>query len=260
MASERAPVSSHARRYTPGLRWWICGLLFLATTINYVDRQSLSVLKTMLEREMHWSEADYGWIQFAFTTAYAAFPSIAGRVMDSVGVKLGLALALVAWSTMSMLTALARGTVGFAIARFFLGAAEAGNFPASIKAIGQWFPQRERALATGLFNSGTNVGVMVSFLTVMAATNWGWQWAFVAIGAIGFIWLIAWKILFYPPEQHPKLSPEELAHIKSDQVQNLEKVKLHWTALLRFRQIWPFLLGKLLTDPVWWFYLYWLPS
>ena len=184
MASERAPVTSPARRSTGRIRWVICGLLFLATTINYVDRQSLSVLKTMLEREMHWSEADYGWIQFAFTTAYAAFPSIAGRIMDAVGVKLGLALALVAWSSMSILTALARGTVGFAVARFFLGAAEAGNFPASIKAIGQWFPQRERALATGLFNSGTNVGVMVSFLTVMAAESWGWQWAFIAIGAM----------------------------------------------------------------------------
>jgi len=261
MASERVPESSpSARRYIPGLRWWICGLLFLATTINYVDRQSLSVLKTMLEREMHWSEADYGWIQFAFTTAYAAFPSIAGRVIDSLGVKFGLAMALIAWSTMSMVTALARGTVGFAAARFFLGAAEAGNFPASIKAIGQWFPQRERALATGLFNSGTNVGVMVSFITVMIAETWGWQFAFIAIGAIGFLWLIFWYIGFYTPDKHPKLSPDELAYIKSDQAQNQEKLKLHWTALLRFRQIWPFLLGKLLTDPVWWFYLYWLPS
>src|SRR4051795_2410483 len=148
MASERAPVTAPkaARRVIPGLRWWICGLLFLATTINYVDRQSLSVLKTMLEREMHWSEADYGWIQFAFTTAYAAFPSIAGRVMDSMGVKFGLALALVAWSTMSMLTALARGTIGFAVARFFLGAAEAGKFPAEAKAMGGWVSAGQRAL------------------------------------------------------------------------------------------------------------------
>jgi ACS family hexuronate transporter-like MFS transporter len=264
VAPERAPVGSFTpgsgRRYVPGLRWWICGLLFFATTINYVDRQSLSVLKTMLEKQMNWSEADYGWIQFAFTAAYAAFPSIAGRVMDSVGVKAGLAIALVAWSTMSMLTALARGTIGFAVARFFLGAAEAGNFPASIKAIGQWFPQRERALATGLFNSGTNVGVMVSFITVMIAEGFGWQFAFIAIGAIGFIWLVFWQTLYHPPEKHPKLSPEELAHIKSDQAQNQEKLNLHWTTLLRFKQIWPFLLGKLLTDPVWWFYLYWLPS
>jgi ACS family hexuronate transporter-like MFS transporter len=260
MASERAPVTSTARNYIPGLRWWICGLLFFATTINYVDRNSLGVLKTMLERDLGWSEADYGWIQFAFTAAYAAFPSLAGRLIDAKGVKFGLAIMLVGWSVMSMLTALARGTVGFAVARFFLGAAEAGNFPASIKAIGQWFPQRERALATGLFNSGTNVGVMVSFVTVMLATRWGWQAAFVVIGAIGFVWLIAWHFLFHLPEKHPRLSPEELAHIKSDQAQNQEKVNLHWTALLRFKQIWPFLLGKLLTDPVWWFYLYWLPS
>jgi ACS family hexuronate transporter-like MFS transporter len=261
MASERSSVSSQPnRRYIPGLRWWIAGLLFVATTINYVDRNSLSVLKTTLERDLHWSEADYGWIQFGFTAAYAAFPSIAGRVIDSVGVKVGLAIALTLWSTMSMVTALARGTVGFAIARFFLGAAEAGNFPASIKAIGQWFPQRERALATGLFNSGTNVGVMISFITVWLAQSYGWQAAFVAIGAFGFIWLIFWQIGFHAPEKHPNLSPEELAHIQSDRAQNQEKLKLHWTALLRFKQIWPFLLGKLLTDPVWWFYLYWLPS
>ncbi|HTK48958.1 MAG TPA: MFS transporter [Gemmatimonadaceae bacterium] len=263
MASQPAPVAHESpahRRYIPGLRWWICGLLFLATTINYVDRQSLSVLKTMLEQRMGWSEADYGWIQFAFTAAYAAFPPIMGRVMDSMGVKFGLALALVLWSTMSMLTALARGTFSFAIARFFLGAAEAGNFPASIKAIGQWFPQRERALATGLFNSGTNVGVMVSFITVMIAESFGWQFAFIAIGAIGFVWLIFWQIGFHPPKQHPRLSPEELAYIESDQAQSQEKLRLSWTTLLRFKQIWPFLLAKLLTDPVWWFYLYWLPS
>src|SRR5215207_2831002 len=192
MASERAPASSESagRRYIPGLRWWICGLLFFATTINYVDRNSLSVLKTMLERDLGWSEADYGWIQFAYTAAYAAFPSLAGRLMDAKGVKFGLAVALIGWSAMSMITALARGTIGFAFARFFLGAFEAGNFPASIKAIGQWFPQRERALATGLFNSGTNVGVMISFVTVLLAENFGWQFAFVAIGAIGFIRLI----------------------------------------------------------------------
>src|SRR5215203_728624 len=222
MASERAPSTSSTpvRRTIPGLRWWICGLLFFATTINYVDRNSLGVLKTLLEKDLGWSEADYGWIQFAFTAAYAAFPSLAGRLIDAKGVKFGLAVMLVGWSVMSMLTALARGTIGFAAARFFLGAAEAGNFPASIKAIGQWFPQRERALATGLFNSGTNVGVMVSFVTVMAAESWGWQFAFIAIGAIGFIWLIFWQIGFYTPEDHPNLSAEELAHIKSDQAQS----------------------------------------
>jgi MFS transporter, ACS family, hexuronate transporter len=262
MASERASVTSPtpARRYIPGLRWWICGLLFFATTINYVDRNSLSVLKTLLERDLGWSEADYGWIQFAFTAAYAAFPSLAGRLIDAKGVKFGLAVALVGWSVMSMVTALARGTLGFAAARFALGAFEAANFPASIKAIGQWFPQRERALATGLFNSGTNVGVMISFVTVMMATSFGWQMAFIIIGAIGFLWLIFWQIGFHAPEKHPNLSPEELAHIKSDQAQNVEKLNLHWTTLLRFKQIWPFLLAKLLTDPVWWFYLYWLPS
>ncbi|MDB6115835.1 MAG: transporter [Lacunisphaera sp.] len=241
-------------------RWVICALLFAATTINYVDRNSLGVLKTILEKELNWSEADYGWIQFAFTAAYAIFPTILGRFIDRFGVKTSLAAALVMWSAMSVALGLVHTVVAFASVRFLLGMAEAANFPASIKAIAMWFPQKERALATGLFNSGTNVGVMISFGTVWLAETFGWQWAFVSIGAIGFAWLVFWKWGFDRPEKSARVSPSELDYIRSGQGQQQESIRLPWTTLLRFRQIWPFLIAKFLTDPVWWFYLYWLPS
>jgi ACS family hexuronate transporter-like MFS transporter len=238
----------------------ICALLFFATTINYVDRNSLSVLKTIIEKELGWSEADYGWIAFAFTSAYAAFPSIFGRVIDRYGVKASLAGALVLWSAMSIAHGFVRSVLGFAVVRFLLGAAEAANFPASIKAVAMWFPQSERALATGIFNSGTNVGVMVSFAVVWLANSFGWQMAFVAIGCIGFGWLFFWNWGFDTPEASTRVSPAERAFIRADQPKQEESLRLPWTTLLRYEQIWPFLIAKLLTDPVWWFYLYWLPS
>ncbi len=241
-------------------RWLICGLLFAATTINYVDRNSLSVLKTILEKELNWNEADYGWIQFAFTTAYATFPTLLGRLIDRFGVKISLAAALIMWSTMSVMLGVVHTVIGFMTVRFLLGVAEAANFPASIKAIAMWFPQKERALATGLFNSGTNVGVMISFGTVWLAERFGWQWAFVTIGLLGFAWLLFWKWGFDRPEKSTHVSPEELDYIRSGQVKQEESLRLPWTTLLRFKQIWPFLIAKFLTDPVWWFYLYWLPS
>lgn len=241
-------------------RWLICALLFAATTINYVDRNSLGVLKTLLEKQLDWSEADYGWIQFGFTAAYAAFPTLLGRYIDRFGVKASLAAALIMWSSMSVALGLVHTVVGFVAVRTLLGVAEAANFPASIKAIAMWFPQKERALATGLFNSGTNVGVMISFGTVWLAETFGWQWAFVTIGALGFIWLIFWKWGFDRPEESARVTPGELAYIRADQPKVQETLRLPWTTLLRFRQIWPFLIAKFLTDPVWWFYLYWLPS
>jgi ACS family hexuronate transporter-like MFS transporter len=241
-------------------RWVICALLFAATTINYVDRNSLSVLKTILEKELSWSEVDYGWIQFAFTAAYAIFPTILGRLIDRFGVKVSLAAALVMWSSMSVALGLVNTVMGFVIVRFLLGVAEAANFPASIKAVAMWFPQKERALATGLFNSGTNLGVMISFGTVWLAESFGWQWAFVTIGLLGFVWLIFWKWGFDRPEASPHVSPAELDYIRSGQGKPVESLRLPWTTLLRFRQIWPFLIAKFLTDPVWFFYLYWLPS
>ena len=253
-------TGSPERVYIPGMRWWICALLFFATTINYVDRNALSVLKTTLERQMSWSEADYGWITFAFTTAYALFPSIMGRIVDAVGVKIGFAGGLIVWSVMAAAHALVTSVFGFASARFLLGAAESINFPAAIKAVAQWFPQKERALATGLFNSGTNVGVMISFGTVMLATTYGWRWAFVMIGAIGFGWLGFWFYGYDAPERHKRLSPAEHSYIRADRPVAVESMNVHWTTLLRYGNIWPFLIGKFMTDPVWWFYLYWLPS
>ncbi len=251
-----APGGGPVTRY----RWVICALLFAATTVNYVDRNSLSVLKTILERQLDWSEADYGWIQFAFTAAYATFPTLLGRAIDRYGVKVGLAAALIMWSSMSIALGLVHTVVGFAVVRFLLGVAEAANFPASIKAIALWFPQKERALATGFFNSGTNAGVMISFGTVWLAEQFGWQWAFVTIGAIGFVWLAFWKWGFDLPERSPHVSSAELAYIRADQPPPAATLQLPWTTLLRYRQIWPFLIAKFLTDPVWWFYLYWLPS
>jgi ACS family hexuronate transporter-like MFS transporter len=241
-------------------RWVICALLFLATTINYVDRNSLSVLKVTLERELSWGEADYGWIAFAFTTAYAIFPTVAGRMIDALGVKAGFALGVALWSLMCMAHGLVRSVLGFAVVRFLLGAAESTNFPASIKAVAQWFPQKERALATGLFNCGSNVGVMISFATVWLASRYGWPWAFIAVGAVGLAWLGFWMRGYGLPDGHPRVSPAELAYIGAGGAAAEQGEKVHWVRLLRYREIWPFLSAKFLTDPVWWFYLFWLPS
>jgi ACS family hexuronate transporter-like MFS transporter len=234
--------------------------LFFATTVNYIDRNALSVLKTTLEKSLGWNEADYGWIAFAFTTAYALFPSFVGRMIDGFGVKITFAAGVILWSMMAGAHAIVYSVLGFATVRFFLGAAETTNFPASIKTVSEWFPQRERALATGLFNCGSNVAVMISFVTVWIAEMTNWRVAFVIIGALGFIWLIFWLRLYSPPETHPRLTKEEFDYIKADQPAGTEKLRLHWTQLLRYGQLWPYLIGKFLTDPVWWFYLYWLPS
>jgi ACS family hexuronate transporter-like MFS transporter len=251
-----ASLSASVGRY----RWVVCALLFVATTINYIDRNALSVLKTTLQADLGWTDVDYGWITFAFTVAYAAFPSLTGRVIDRWGVKKSLAAALILWSVMAAAHGLVGTVVGFVLVRFFLGMAEAANFPASIKAVAMWFPQKERAFATGLFNSGTNVGVILSFVTVWLATQFGWQSAFVAIGAIGLIWLVFWQRAFFAPEDHPRVSPSELEYIRAGQPAAQETIHIPWTQLLRYRQIWPFLIGKLITDPVWWFFLFWLPS
>ena len=241
-------------------RWWICALLFFCTTINYVDRNSLSVLKTTLQGALGWDDVDYGTITTAFTFAYAMFPSVIGIFIDRYGVKKTLAWALIIWSLAAAAHGLVATVLGFVIVRFILGFAEAANFPASIKAVAMWFPQKERALATGIFNSGTSIGVMVSFVVVMIANAWNWQMAFVFIGVIGLVWLFFWQKFFSAPEDNPRVGAAELAYIRSNQPASQQTLKLPWTTLIRYREIWPFLLGKLLTDPVWWFYLFWLPS
>jgi len=241
-------------------RWYICALLFFCTTINYIDRNALSVLKTTLQKELNWADVDYGWITFAFTFAYAAFPSVIGILVDRFGVKKTLAGALVLWSLAAAGHGLVSTVIGFVIVRFVLGFAEAANFPASIKAVQMWFPQRERAFATGLFNSGTCVGVIASPLTVWLATQFGWQWAFVTIGLLGLLFLFFWQRGFDQPESHPKVGAAELEFIQSGRPPPVLAVKVPWTSLLRYREIWPFLIGKFITDPVWWFFLFWLPS
>ena len=254
------PKPGPARRSVPGLRWWICGLLFFATTLNYLDRQSLSVLKEeFLTKDLNWRESDYSWILFSFQTAYALFQPFVGRLIDSIGVRASFAIAVVLWSLMAGAHAMVRSTIGFCVVRFFLGMAESANFPASIKAVAQWYPQKERALATGIFNSGSNVGIMLAPFTVWLAATFGWRAAFVAIGAIGFVWLIFWLKYYNSPETHDRLSQKESEYIRAGLPAEVESVKIPWTALLRQKEVWPFLIAKFLTDPVWWFYLFWIP-
>ncbi len=246
------------------LRWYICGLLFLATTINYLDRQTIAVLKPhFLQPTLHWSESDYGWIVNSFMAAYAIMMIVSGRLIDRLGTRLGFALAIAWWSVAAMAHALARSALSFGVARFFLGAGEAGNFPASIKAVAEWFPRKERALATGIFNAGTNVGaVLAPPLVIWLALKWSWREAFILTGAVGFVWLIFWLALYRVPAHHPWISVEELRHIQSDALaQGSEsEAKISWRKILGYRQAWGFISAKFMTDPIWWFYIFWLPS
>jgi len=237
----------------------ICALLFFATTINYVDRQVLGILATPLQKELGWSESDYGFIATAFTGAYAVGLVVVGRLMDWLGTRKGFSLAIIFWSLAAMGHAFARSAFGFGVARFALGLGEAGNFPAAIKTVAEWFPKKERAFATGIFNSGSNVGAIVAPLIVpWIAISYGWQWAFIITGAVGFVWLAFWLALYRPPEEHPRLSKAELAYIQSDPAEPVTKIP--WLRLLPHRQTWAFAAGKFLTDPVWWFFLFWLPK
>jgi ACS family hexuronate transporter-like MFS transporter len=246
-------------------RWTICSLVFFATTVNYLDRNVISYLKPYLAEAFHWTPEqevnDYANIEIAFKLAYAFGMFFAGGFVDKLGTKIGYAIATGLWSVAAIAHAFATGTGGFVIARIFLGVTEAGNFPAAIKAVAEWFPQKERALATGVFNSGTNIGAIIVPLTVpYIAETWGWQWAFILTGAIGFLWLVLWFIFYEIPQKQKRLSAEELEYINSDRVEAVATEKVSWLKLLSFRQTWAFALGKFLTDPVWWFYLFWLPD
>ncbi len=240
-------------------RWLICALLFFATTVNYVDRQVIGILKPELMRELKWSEKDYADIVFSFQAAYALGYLLAGRLMDLIGVRLGFALAVVCWSLAAMGHALVRQVIGFKAMRFALGLSEGANFPACVKGVSEWFPRRERALATGLFNAGSNVGALVTPLVVPWLTlKFGWPAAFLVTGALGLLWLLPWVVCYRVPEQHPRLAPEELAHIRSDPPD--PPVRIPWLDLLRYRPTWAFAVGMFLTSPVWWFYLFWVPG
>ena len=254
-----AAIRVKSRESVGNYRWTICALLFFAATINYIDRQVIGILKPVLQTEIGWTEIGYSWVVFSFQAAYAIGFIFAGRLMDRIGTRKGFSLAIVFWSLAAMGHALARTVFGFGVARFFLGLGEAGNFPGAIKTVAEWFPKKERALATGIFNAGTNVGALVTPLVVPIITiMYGWRAAFLITGAVGFIWLIFWLAFYRRPEEHPSLSKTELAYIQSDPPDPV--VNVPWARLLPHRQTWAFALGKFMTDPIWWVYLFWLPD
>lgn len=247
---------------TGSYRWTICALLFFATTINYIDRQVIGLLKDDLQVQFAWTEKDYGYIVAAFSAAYALGLLAFGRFVDKIGTKLGYTISLIVWSVAAMAHAMAKSTFGFGVARAALGLGESGNFPAAIKAVAEWFPKKERALATGIFNAGANLGPVVAPIIVYwLARTQGWQSAFIWTGAIGFVWLIFWLIFYDIPSRSKRVSKTEYDYIHSDTVEPAaDSHKISWFKLFGIRQTWAFVFGKLLTDPIWWFFLFWLPS
>lgn len=240
-------------------RWVVCALLFFASTINYMDRQVLGILAPYLQHIIGWNEIQYGYIVTAFQAAYAIGLLLMGRLIDRVGTRIGYAIAIAIWSLAAMSHALARTAFEFAEARFALGFGESGNFPAAIKAVAEWFPQKERALATGLFNSGTNVGAVVAPIVVPFITlRFSWRWAFVFTSFLSATWLAFWLALYRIPQRQRRVSKAELEFIYQDPPE--PKVRIPWSRLLRHRQTWAFVLGKFVTDPIWWFFLFWLPK
>jgi MFS transporter, ACS family, aldohexuronate transporter len=259
-------------------RWYVCTLLFFASVINYIDRQVIGILKPTLQQQFGWSELDYGDIVFSFQLAYAIGFIFAGRLMDRLGTRIGFSIAILIWSLAAMahaavmwigpataailgMAGLAYTTsvAGFIAARFALGLGEAGNFPGAIKTVAEWFPRKERAFATGIFNAGTNIGALLTPLIVPVITlTYGWEWAFIITGAIGFIWLVFWWVLYRSPEEHKHVSRAELSYIRSDPPE--PTTKMSWATILPHRQAWTFAAAKFMTDPIWWLYLFWIPD
>jgi ACS family hexuronate transporter-like MFS transporter len=257
--STKAAPTLEATASVGRYRWRICALLFFATTINYMDRQVLGVLAPDLQRIIGWNELQYSYIVDAFQAAYALGLLLVGGFIDRVGTRIGYAVAITLWSLSAMCHAMVHSVLGFGFVRFLLGFGESGNFPAAIKTVAEWFPRRERSLATGIFNSGSNIGAIVAPLVVpWIAVRLGWRWAFLCTGIFSALWLITWLTIYRSPRSHAKLSSAELGYIESDAPE--AAVKIPWTRLLPHSQTWAFLLGKFLTDPVWWFFLYWLPK
>ena len=243
-------------------RWTIVALLFFATTINYLDRQVIGLLKPTLEKQFNWTETDYSNIVIAFQAAYAFSLLAFGGIIDKIGTKLGYTISIIMWSLAAIAHAAAKSTFGFGVARAALGLGEAGNFPAAIKAVAEWFPKKERALATGIFNSGANIGAVAAPIMVPWILGvYCWEMAFIVTGAIGFIWLIFWWLYYETPAKHATLTKEEFDYIHSDMdEQNADEKPVAWLKLFGIRQTWAFVFGKMLTDPIWWFFLFWLPS
>jgi len=241
-------------------RWVICALLFAATTINYMDRQILGLLAPILQKEIGWSESEYAWIVTAFQAAYAIGLISFGWFIDKFGTKIGYTISITGWSVAAMAHAAVTTVFGFGAARFGLGLSEAGNFPAAQKAVAEWFPKKERALTTGIYNSGANIGAVLAPAVVPWLTvTYGWQEAFIVVGALGFIWIIFWWKVYDKPENKKNLSKTEFEYIHSDPPEPSSE-KIPWASLLKYRQTWAFVIGKFMTDPIWWFYLYWLPK
>ena len=247
---------------TTNYRWTVCALIFFATTVNYLDRQVIGILKPLLETDLGIGEKEYSYVIIAFQLFYAFSMVFTGQLIDRFGTRIGYGLSVFFWSLAAMGHAFARGAIGFGFWRALLGVSESGNFPAAIRSIAEWFPKKERALATGIFNSGTNVGAIVAPVAVPAiVAAWGWQTAFIITGALGFIWILLWYIYYEVPEKHKRVSSSELEYIRSDADQvNEPQQKVPLARLLKYRQTWVFFIGKGLTDPIWWFYLFWIPG
>jgi MFS transporter, ACS family, hexuronate transporter len=242
-------------------RWRICALLFFAATVNYIDRQVLGILAPDIQKELSINEIQYGWIITAFQISYAIGLFLSGRILDKIGNRLGYSIAVTIWSIAAMAHALARSFTGFVAARFSLALGESANFPASIKTISEWFPKKERALATGIFNSGTNVGAVIApVIVTFVAARYGWQWAFIVTGAIGFLWIPFWLKTYKKPAEHPKLSKAELEYINTGNGDTTTLKQIPWKKLLPYRQTWAICIARFMTDPIWWFFLYWIPK
>jgi ACS family hexuronate transporter-like MFS transporter len=246
-------------------RWIIVTLLFFATTINYLDRQIIGLLKPALEKEFNWTETDFAFIVMAFTAAYAVGLIVFGWLIDRIGTRIGYSLSVIVWSVSAMLHAVARSVAGFSFARVGLGIGEAGNFPAAMKAVAEWFPRRERGLATGIFNAGTSVGVVMALIiTPWILVRYTWQHAFWITGSLGFVWLILWLVFYEIPSRQKRITADELNLISADQDEHKGDVHsttpINWFKLFRFPQTWAFVTGKFLIDPIYWFFLFWLPS
>jgi len=260
LSVQRETVGSDSGTGPGRVRWTVCAMLFAATSINYMDRQVIAILKPTLEHSIGLTEIQYGYIVDAFQIAYAVGLVAGGRLMDKLGTRIGYLLVMAFWSLAAMGHALASTAMGFGIARFLLGLGESGNFPAAIKTVAEWFPKKERSFATGLFNSGANVGSILAPLIVPWVTiRYGWHMAFIATGAIGVLWMIWWFRSYRRPSEHPRIKDRELGHIYQDAAEEVGP-PIPWRRLLRYRQTWAFAVAKFLTDPIWYFYLFWLPS
>jgi ACS family hexuronate transporter-like MFS transporter len=255
------PGGFKSKHYIKHLRWYIAGLLLLATTVGYLDRQTLSIAAPVLRKKFNMSDIDYSHIVMAFLLSYAIMQPIAGRIIDWLGTRRGFSLAIIWWATANILHSLATGVKSFSFFRFLLGMGEGGMFPAAIKTVSEWFPAKERATATGVFNTGAGIGALIAPpLIGVVIIKFGWQWAFITTGLFDLVWVTLWLWLYRNPEIHPRLNPTELNYIKSGQVQTISKAKGTWKELLPNRSLWGCAIARFLADPVWWFYIFWLPQ